>query len=377
MPQDPHRYFRVEARELADQLGKAVLDLEKGPAPDLVARLLRLAHTLKGAARIVKCREIADQAHEVEEILAPLRDSTSPVPRDRIDALLRFLDDIGGRVAALAAPSGAEGATPSPLQTEEAFRTVRADVAEVDELLDGVAEAHSQLGPLRASLATAEQARRLAELLADRMDAPGTRGARGAGREASGDSARSMAEELGALSRGLERGLASGVEKIDRELRQVRDAAERMRLVPAGSLFTSLERTARDAAQVLGKRVVFEGRGGDVRLDAHVLGAIQGALVQLVRNSVAHGIEPERDRAAAGKPPEGRVTLDVARRGRRVVFTGSDDGRGVDLEAVRHVVQRKGLLSAETRRLGPEDLLRRLLKGGISTSGAVRSKSVV
>src|SRR6266850_7322616 len=107
MAPDPYRYFRVEARELTDQLGKSVLDLEKRPDPELVARLLRLAHTLKGAARVVKQREIADQAHGVEEILAPFRDSTSPVPRDRIDTLLRFVDDIGGRVAALAAPSGA------------------------------------------------------------------------------------------------------------------------------------------------------------------------------------------------------------------------------------------------------------------------------
>src|SRR6266850_2486845 len=116
MAPDPYRYFRVEARELTDQLGKSVLDLEKGPAPELVARILRLAHTLKGAARVVKQREIADHAHATEEILAPFRGSAEAVPRAGIDALLRLIDGIAGRVAALAPapPAGPAPAAPAP-----------------------------------------------------------------------------------------------------------------------------------------------------------------------------------------------------------------------------------------------------------------------
>ena len=53
MARDPYRYFRVEARELLEQLGKGALELDKGDsAPDLIARMLRSAHTLKGAARV-------------------------------------------------------------------------------------------------------------------------------------------------------------------------------------------------------------------------------------------------------------------------------------------------------------------------------------
>src|SRR5713226_4814518 len=105
MAHDPYKYFRIEARELLDQLGKGALDLEKAPSsPDLVARLLRLAHTLKGAARVVKQREIADHAHAVEDVLAPYREAPGPVPRGQIDAILKLLDDIGNRVAALAPP---------------------------------------------------------------------------------------------------------------------------------------------------------------------------------------------------------------------------------------------------------------------------------
>src|SRR5580700_8867429 len=105
MPPDPYKYFRVEARELLDQIGKDVLSLEKGPGADGVARLLRLAHTLKGAARVVKQREIADRAHALESALGPLRGGASAVPREQIDAILVLVDEMSARVAALAAPA--------------------------------------------------------------------------------------------------------------------------------------------------------------------------------------------------------------------------------------------------------------------------------
>jgi len=372
MARDPYRYFRVEARELLEQLGRGVLDLEKGGgAAELVPRVLRLTHTLKGAARVVKQREIADHAHEIEGALSPFREQTSAVPHDQIDAILKLLDRIGGRIASLALPDVEAAAARGPA-VEEAFRTVRADIAEMDVLLDGVAQAHTQMKALRRSLAAIEQAGRLAELLAGQ---PMISGRSENARSPAGNRTHRITAELGAVIGGIERDLAASLDQMERELRQVRDAAEQLRLIPAGALFVSLERAARDVAHALGKPTSFEGRGGDVRLDAHVLGEVQGALLQIVRNAVAHGIEPGGGRAGTGKPAEGRVTVDVARRGRRIAFSCTDDGQGVDLEAVRRAAQRRGLPAAEIQALDAEALLRLLLRGGISTSGAVTEVS--
>jgi two-component system chemotaxis sensor kinase CheA len=64
LAQDRYKYFRVEARDIVDQLGQGALDLEKGGlVASSTARMLRLAHTLKGAARVVKQRDIAECAH--------------------------------------------------------------------------------------------------------------------------------------------------------------------------------------------------------------------------------------------------------------------------------------------------------------------------
>src|SRR5476649_95684 len=82
MAKDPYRYFRIEARELIEQIGKGVLALEQGVRDaEQVALLLRWAHTLKGAARVVRQAEIADLIHGVEEWLAPPSASTASCAR--------------------------------------------------------------------------------------------------------------------------------------------------------------------------------------------------------------------------------------------------------------------------------------------------------
>jgi two-component system chemotaxis sensor kinase CheA len=101
MAADPLRYFRVEARELVDQISAGLLDLDQQAGPDLVAKLLRYAHTLKGAARVVKEKQIADSAHALEDVLVPHRTDDGPLPADEMRELLRLNDAIEARVRAL------------------------------------------------------------------------------------------------------------------------------------------------------------------------------------------------------------------------------------------------------------------------------------
>ena len=383
MARDPYKYFRVEARELADQLGQGLLELERsGSGGEIVPRLLRLAHTLKGAARIVRQPEIADHAHAIEGALSPFRELAGIVPRENVDAILRLIDGITGRVAALPAPeSVAEvevevevgGAAPAgkaaPLP-EETSRVVRTDVAEIDDLLDGVTEAYAQLSALREVAGLAEKARRISDHISEQLAAAATRESDHPefGRV---DRFVTSAELLRGLAGQLERSIAATHERIDRELRQVRDAAEQLRLVPAGALFPNFERAARDSAQALGKEVIFEGKGGAIRLDAHVVHIVQDAVLQMIRNAVAHGIEARRDRIAANKPVQGRVVVTVVRRGRQIVFRCEDDGRGIDVAALREAAIRKGRPAADLDMLDANGLVRVLLQGGISTSAVV------
>src|SRR5579863_5699013 len=132
MAQDPYRYFRLEGRELVDQFSQGILELEKsGPNAALLQRLLRLAHTLKGAARIVKQQEIADRAHAIEDALSPFRESSEGLARVHIDEILAHIDGMAAPLAGLDQTNAAEASRQARSSSEEGARAVRADVAEV------------------------------------------------------------------------------------------------------------------------------------------------------------------------------------------------------------------------------------------------------
>lgn len=344
MARDPYRYFRAEARELIDAIGAGVLALEREADPTITARLLRAAHTLKGAARVVKQTAIAEAAHAVEELLEPLRVGTASAPRASIERLLGLIDSMNAQLLALepqAAPVVTVERAPAP------ERVLRSDPGEVDVLLTGLAEMRVELRGAEGSIAELTRAKQLSDLLAEQLATSG------------GQRLRSLAEELrGTLAR-LERELPRRIEFVEREANQAREVAERLRLTPVGSIFPLLERTARDAAAVLGKQVTFTAAASDARLDTASLGVVRDALVQLVKNAVAHGIASS-----------GAIVVSVVRRGKRLVFACHDDGRGLDLEAIARAAQRKGLLPANAR-LTPTDALGLLLRGGLSTASTV------
>ncbi|GGJ78935.1 hypothetical protein GCM10010123_06060 [Pilimelia anulata] len=389
MADDPLRYFRIEARELADELSRGVLDLEASPAdPEPVGRLLRAAHTLKGAARVVRQGELADRTHAVEDLLVPYRGGGEPVPRDVLTRLLALVDGLDAAVGGLAAPPGEEPAPaavpaadpadpgapagpPEPAPAAAAagvLPTVRADTRDVDELLDVVGEAYAQFAPLRRQVDAVDRARRTAELLADRLRVRAhDDGAPDRSRESGHATAVRLAGELTALGRHL----TDSAAYVQRELDEVRQRAERLRLVPAASIFTPLRRAVRDAADAEGKAATFDAAGGDLRLDPHVLTLVGNALLHVVRNAVAHGIEPAAGRAAAGKPAEGRIAVDVARRGGHAAFRCRDDGAGFDLAALRRAAGATGWRGTGDPDRDLRELVDLLLRGGISTAETV------
>jgi two-component system chemotaxis sensor kinase CheA len=367
MAADPYKYFRPEARDLVDQFAKGILALEKGGSNAVVQQLLRLAHTLKGAARVVKQNDIANRAHAIEDALSPFRDSATGIAREQIDTVLTHLDEITNHIGGLTPDEVVQPGPTNKSEPAQVARTIRTDVAETEAVLDGIVEAHALLNGLRGAAAGLTQVRHLTDRLLMQFAPSSSVDARAA--PVSFNQRSAIAEELRRRFGILERNLGSMLDQMGRELSQLRDATERLRLVSAESLFTALERTARDTALALSKQVTFTGGGRDVRFDSHVLETVQGALVQIVRNAVAHGIEGETERVAAGKPASGRVSVDVSRRGQRIVFECRDDGRGIDVDAVRQAASERGLVS--NRELDAEGLAHLLLHGGISTSKTV------
>jgi len=368
MAKDPYKYFRVESRELVEKLTRGTLDLENGTGrEDLVPSLLRFAHTLKGASRVVKQPGIAEAAHAVEEILSPYREDKRAVPKERTSEMLRLLDQITTKVAELERPAEPGLAAPAKPAAEEPLETVRVEVEEVEALLSKLSEASVELTAIQREIEKVKQAKQLASLVVHRIHSRGTKPNGSAAVEIG-----PLSEQLLGSLESFERGLGIGVERVQRDLSQSWERANRLRLLPAATIFSPLARAVRDAAVALGKEVQLYPTGGNVRLDAHVLVLLHEALLHLVRNAVAHGIETPTARTATGKPLCGRIDLNVERRGSRVAFICRDDGRGIDVEAIRRAAVNKGIIAvAEAKSLGLDAAIDLILRGGISTTGTV------
>ncbi|MDE5831697.1 MAG: chemotaxis protein CheA [Desulfovibrio sp.] len=127
----------------------------------------------------------------------------------------------------------------------------------------------------------------------------------------------------------------------------LQDTIMKVRMVPVSSVFSRFPRLVRDLSKKSGKEVDLIMEGEETELDKSVVEVIGDPLVHLIRNSVDHGIEPEEQRIAAGKPPKGRVTLRAFHKGNSVAIEIEDDGKGIDPAKMREVAIKKGIITPE------------------------------
>jgi chemotaxis protein histidine kinase CheA/CheY-like chemotaxis protein len=151
---------------------------------------------------------------------------------------------------------------------------------------------------------------------------------------------------------------------------ELQDGLLRTRMLPFDTMVPNLRRTLRQAAQEQGKGAQLFVEGAHGEMDRNLLDRIKAPFEHMLRNAVAHGIETPEDRLKAGKPAEGSVRIRVAREATEVVVRVSDDGRGLDREAVRKRGIERGLLRADVR---PSDdqLLGLITQPGFSTASSV------
>jgi chemosensory pili system protein ChpA (sensor histidine kinase/response regulator) len=141
----------------------------------------------------------------------------------------------------------------------------------------------------------------------------------------------------------------------------------RTRMVPFESLVPALRRTLRQGADDLGKRAQLKVEGAQGEMDRNLLERMKAPFEHMLRNALAHGIETPEERARANKPPEGQVTIAVSREATEVVLRVSDDGRGLDREAIRQRAIERGLLKPDAV-LADQDLYAYILDSGFSTA---------
>ena len=144
----------------------------------------------------------------------------------------------------------------------------------------------------------------------------------------------------------------------------------RTRMIPFVSLSPRLRRIARQSARQLEKKVEVNLIGEDGEMDRAVLERIIAPLEHMLRNSVAHGIELPRVRKESGKPVTGRIDIEFERDGSEIVLRITDDGAGMDIEAIRSRAIERELMTQHSDILD-EDVIQFVLQTGFSTASEV------
>ena len=126
-------------------------------------------------------------------------------------------------------------------------------------------------------------------------------------------------------------------------MKRLETALMQTRLLPIARVFSRFGRSVRDLARAEHKRVRLVTEGDDTLLDKTILDRLGEPLVHLVSNAVVHGIEPEAERLAAGKPAEATLSLRATALADRVQITVADDGRGLDTDRILAKAQALGL----------------------------------
>ncbi len=153
---------------------------------------------------------------------------------------------------------------------------------------------------------------------------------------------------------------------MSRQLRDLREGVMRVRMVQVGETFERMRFVVRDLARESGKEIRLELLGRETEIDKFLVERMMDPLLHLVRNAVSHGLETVEERAAKGKPPEGRITLRAATSGDNVLIEIADDGRGIYGVRVASRARERGLISADAR-LDESLLLELICAPGFST----------
>ena len=151
---------------------------------------------------------------------------------------------------------------------------------------------------------------------------------------------------------------------------ELQEGLMRTRMVPFERLLPRLRRVVRQISAELGKQVGLVVGNAEGELDRSVLERMMGPLEHMLRNAVDHGIEMPELRAEQGKKEAGEIRLNLHREGGEVVLRLDDDGRGIDLDAVRRKAIERGLMSA-TAVLTDHEVLQFILEAGFSTAQQV------
>ncbi|MEZ0154880.1 MAG: chemotaxis protein CheW [Candidatus Reddybacter sp.] len=422
MDEEVLQLFVEESREHLAGIEDDLLAMEAmdGLDEDLVNRVFRTLHTIKGGAGFFDLINLQNLAHSMENILDLIRKDELQTTKMIVSSLLAGADTVASMVdnleasndydisehlsvfdgvlkgdvapeATVVAPSEAaevneaeeqEAPPEEPADTEQVVAEGVAPVAEqeptapepakstpaapVAPVTKAVAEApksatpDAKATPAKTATTTGDQSIRVHLSLLDRL------------MELAGELVLTRNSLIQSVETGDPALLQPAAKKVDAITSQLQRAIMSTRMQTIDIVFSKFRRIVRDLSGQLGKQINLEILGEDVELDKTIIEALGDPLTHLVRNSIDHGLETPAQRKAAGKPPFGQLRLHAFHEAGQVVIEVSDNGAGIDPKRIASKAIEKGMVSEEEiARMNEKDIVRLIFQPGFSTAEEV------
>ncbi|MSR41823.1 MAG: hybrid sensor histidine kinase/response regulator [Phycisphaerales bacterium] len=403
--------FRGEAEQHAATLSADLVKLEQSASPADIEPLMRAAHSIKGAAKVIGLDRAVDLAHAMEDALVAMQQGREIPTAERIDQLLRATDLLASLAAiseselaawtaantpvvaalaasllqpiargAVAAPTtqrslSAPLAVPKP-EPRERTSAVRVTAEKLDRLLQLAGETMLESRRLEVVRRQSQSMKSRVIELEDELDRLRT------WMRQNGIDANVLAPLRKITSR-TRNEVVGHIASVDESIRRGEETATSLyhevlssRMRPFADVTGALPRTVRDIARQLGKEVRLEVIGESVQVDRDILARLEAPLNHLLRNALDHGLEMPDERRAAGKSESSLLRVEALHHAGMLRIRVSDDGRGIHSEMIRESVVRKALASSEmVAEMSNQEVLEFLFLPGFSTAAQVTDLS--
>ena len=363
--------FREQSIRILDEMADDLLALEAGAVDaEIMTRLRRAAHTIKGDSACVGFQGVTEVAHRIEDVFdAVLNEEVKP-ERKIVDLVLLSLDELraafGGEdvsdleehtVARLLAGLGQIYSKSNGPTTHEAKRlpipaVVESETRPASSSVDRVTKHRREFVRIEASKLDA-----LMNLATEMVIA------RSVLSQWNSEVGHAVATD------GLAGSFSGANTQMGKLISELQKSVLKMRMVTIDNVFKRFARPMRDLASARGKQIELDINGGDTELDRALVDLLYEPLLHLLRNAIDHGLEGQDERIAGSKPAVGRILLRAYHEGNQVVVEVSDDGRGMDADKLKERALELGTISkAEADEMAAEDAFELIFREGFSTS---------
>lgn len=388
--QDLVQDFIMESEELVDSLDQDLVELEHRKNDlDLLNKIFRAAHTIKGASSFLGFDKMSTLTHHAEEILNRLRKGEMSVNAIIMDVLLEFVDLTKQILTDIKDGTDTVHIDPIVNKLKLANEGVMPETVSAPKAKPSAPAAATKnvpaktgKGPVNKQNADVTQIKRAAMSIEQTIRVDVSRL----------DSLMNLVGEL-VLSRNRIGQISSDMEKkfegeflIEQLLEttsqiglittELQLAVMKTRMVPIGKVFNKFPRMVRDLCREKGKEMDLIITGEETELDKSVVEEIGDPLIHMIRNAVDHGVEGPEERIAAGKNKKGEIHLSAYHEGNHIVIEIRDDGKGMDAEKLKRKAVEKGVITPEeAKNLDAEGAYNLIFKPGFSTAEKITNIS--